>query len=325
MPGLLRVAREVTHLLAGELQRIQLVREVPGRREVRLLGGRAVSHRLRRDVSGHGATHLDGDREHLFRAVQAVDPDDVCPCIGELARAVGGRVALVRHGLGLLEAHRGHHRQPGELRALDEQDRLLHERERLADPEVHTAGVELVLELPVEQRSDVVGARRVSGVVRPREAEVPRDERVTLGGHLPRDLHGVAVDVVDLVGEADRGELVVARVERHRLEHIDAGAQELAVELLQGVRVLDHHLGRERSRLHVSALLQLQQVAAIAKHGAVREPFQDALRHIDAPSFQSPSDRCRSVTECSDAARRGASNRRDLRSGANARSSAPRE
>ena len=178
---------------------------------------------------------------------------------------------------------------PVRLRALDEQDRLPHERERLADPEVHAAGVDLVLELPVEQRPDVVGARRVGGVVGPREAEVAGDERVALGRDLPRDLHGVAVDVVDLAREADRRELVVARVERHRLEHVDPRAQELAVQLLQRVGVLDHDLGRERPRLHVPALLQLQQVAAVAQHGALGEPFQDALRHVDAPSLREMS------------------------------------
>ena len=150
--------------------------------------------------------------------------------------------------LGLSRRHRHHHGQARRLRALDEQQRLAEPAERLADPEVGRPGVDLVLELPVEQRAHVVGRRGVVGLVGPRQGQVPGDQRVALVGDLARDLHGVPVDLVDLPVQPDGGELVVARVEGHRLQDVDAGAQELAVQLRQRVGVFDHHLGRERAR-----------------------------------------------------------------------------
>ena len=116
----------------------------------------------------------------------------------------------------------------------------------------------------------MIGALRIGGVVRPGEREVPGDERVALRRHLPSDADGVAVDLVDLAGEADGRELVIARVEGHRLEDLGAGAQEFAVQLRERIRVFDHHLGCERSRLHVPALLELEQVPAVAEHRAFR-------------------------------------------------------
>ena len=113
--------------------------------------------------------------------------------------------------------------------------------------------------------------------------EVARHERVALGGDLASDAHRRAVDVVDAIGEAHGRELVVAGVEGHGLQHLGARHQELAVQLRQGLRMLDHHLRRERTRLHVAALLQLEQVAAVAQHRTFGQPFQDPLRHVTAP------------------------------------------
>ena len=86
----------------------------------------------------------------------------------------------------------------------------------------------------------MVGARAIVGVVRPREGQVPCDERVSFIRHVARDLHRVPVDVVDLASQSDGLELVVAGIERHRLQHVDSGAQELAVQLCERVRMLDH-------------------------------------------------------------------------------------
>ena len=179
----------------------------------------------------------------------------------------------------LLERHRHHDREPGRLGALDEQERLAEVGEGLADPEVGRPGVELVLELPIEELADVVRARGVLRQVRPGEREVAGDQRVALRGDLPSDTDGRAVDLVHLAGQPHRRELVVARVEGHRLQHLGTRAQELAVELREGVRMLDHHLGRERARLDVAALLELEQVAAVAEDGAIGESFEDASWH----------------------------------------------
>ena len=47
------------------------------------------------------------------------------------------------------------------------------------------------------------------------------------------------------------------------------------MELGERLGVLDHHLRCERARLHVPALLELEQVAAVPQHRPLREAFQD--------------------------------------------------
>ena len=51
------------------------------------------------------------------------------------------------------------------------------------------------------------------------------------------------------------------------------------MELRQRVGVLDHDLGGERARLDVAALLELEQVAAVAEDRPVGQPVEDASRH----------------------------------------------
>ena len=245
-----------------------------------LVGG-GVGDGLRRDRHrvADRAHHRGGDRQLLGRRIQAVHPHDVGAGLGESHRAGSRVVALVgRRGQGL-ERHRDHDRHAGPLRALHEQQGFAEVGEGLADEEVGRPGVDLILELAVEHRPHVVGALLVAGLVGPGERQVARDERAGLAGDLARDAHGVAVDLVDAAGEPDRGELVVARVEGHGLQHLGPRPQELAMQLLQRLGVLDHHLGRERARLHVAALLQLQQIAAVAQHGSVGDAFQDAVGH----------------------------------------------
>ena len=74
--------------------------------------------------------------------------------------------------------------------------------------------------------SNVIGARGLLREVGPRKREIPGDERVSIGRYPARDLHGRAIDLVDLAGKADRCQLVVARIKGHRLEHVHTGAQE---------------------------------------------------------------------------------------------------
>jgi hypothetical protein len=178
---------------------------------------------LGREIAGHHAAHLGGDRQLLLGAVQAVDPDDVSTGVDELPGAIGRRLSFVGARNRLLETHRRHHREARAFRALDEEERLVDIRERLADPEVHAAGVGLILQLPIEQTAHVVGALGILGIVRPGEGEISGNERVALCCHLTSDLHGVPVDVIDLALQADGRELVVAGVERHGLEHVDTG------------------------------------------------------------------------------------------------------
>src|SRR5581483_2323290 len=93
-------------------------------------------------------------------------------------------------------------------------------------------------------------------------------------------LDRVPVDLVHPVLQADRLELVVARVEGHGRQELRTGSKELAVELRERVRMLDRHLGRERSGLHVSALLELEQVATVAQNRTLREALEDSrMRH----------------------------------------------
>ena len=115
------------------------------RGEVGLLGawsGRRPA--ARRRSPSDGLAHLDRDRQLLLGAVQAVHADDVGAGV---ARACGahsaGESPSYEPAAGCSKRHRHHDRQPGRLRALDEQQRLAEVGERLADPEVRRPGVEL--------------------------------------------------------------------------------------------------------------------------------------------------------------------------------------
>jgi hypothetical protein len=126
----------------------------------------------------------------------------------------------------------------------------------------------------------MVGALRFARVVGPGEREVPSDERIPFRRDRASDANGITVDLVDLAGQPDRRELVVARVEGHRLEDLRAGTQELAVQLCERVGMFDDDLRREGPRLNVPTLLELEQVSPVAEHRTFREPLQDPFRHV---------------------------------------------
>jgi len=63
------------------------------------------------------------------------------------------------------------------------------------------------------------------------------------------------------------------------------------VELLERVGVLDRDLRGERASLHVPALLQLEQVPAVAEDGSLREALRIPFAIRALP---------REVTQCSD-------------------------
>ena len=52
------------------------------------------------------------------------------------------------------------------------------------------------------------------------------------------------------------------------------------MQLRERIGMLDDDLGRERSGLHVPALLELEQIAAVAEHRPLSKTFEDPLRHV---------------------------------------------
>jgi hypothetical protein len=233
--------------------------------------------------AGERVDHLPGDRQLLCRPVETVHAHDVGAGIGELLRRLARDVALIGLRGQRLERHRHHHREPGCLGALDEQQRFSQEGERLPDPEVRWSGVELILELAVEESPDVIVTGALGRVVGPREREVARDQRIAFRRDLARDPDRVPVDLVDRALHPHGRELVVAGVEGHGLEHLGTGAEELTMELRESVRMLDDHFRREGTRLDVATLLELQQVAAVAQDRSFGETLQDPLRHAIEP------------------------------------------
>src|SRR5437867_12915515 len=107
------------------------------------------------------------------------------------------------------------------------------------------------------------------------QAEVRRDEH-PIAGDLSGEADRAAVDVAHLVRVSDRRELLLARVEGERLQDFGTRVEEFLVELLHRGRTLDDDLGRERTRLHVAAFLEFEQVAAIAEDHALFELIENA-------------------------------------------------
>jgi hypothetical protein len=68
----------------------------------------------------------------------------------------------------------------------------------------------------------------------------------------------VAVHLVHPALQADGRQLVLARIEGERLEHVDARAHELPVQLRQRLRARQANLRDERAGLNVAAPLQLE-------------------------------------------------------------------
>jgi hypothetical protein len=69
------------------------------------------------------------------------------------------------------------------------------------------------------------------------------------------------------------------------LDHVRSGVHELAVQLGDDVRVLEHDLGHVRPRLQVAPALELEQVSLGAEHGPLREPLHES--HDPSPSVSS--------------------------------------
>src|ERR1700704_1241897 len=94
--------------------------------------------------------------------------------------------------------------------------------------------------------------------------------------NLPRDADRGSVNLGHAVGEAGRRKLVLAPMEREGLQDLRARIEKFLVELSDRRGVLDHDLWGEGARLHVPALLELQEVPPTAQDGSLREPLEDS-------------------------------------------------
>ena len=82
------------------------------------------------------------------------------------------------------------------------------------------------------------------------------------------------LSALEVVLPADDAELVAVGVVGERLDDVRAGVDEVAVELVDDLRMLEHDLGDERARLQVAAALELEDVALGADHGALLEALE---------------------------------------------------
>jgi hypothetical protein len=107
-----------------------------------------------------------------------------------------------------------------------------------------------------------------------------------------RDSNRGAVQLLDLVFEPDGRELVPARVEGERLEHVGARFSKLDMELVESLGMLEHHFGRERAGAHPTSLFELEQVTSIAEDRSFSESFENVLLHRDGLLRKSFNARC---------------------------------
>ena len=112
-----------------------------------------------------------------------------------------------------------------------------------------------------------------------RVADVSGEKRAGLFGDLLRDGERLAVDLLEQVLLADDPHLLAVRVVRERLDDVRARANELAVELRDDVRLLEHDFWDERACLEISAPLELEEIALGADHRAFVEPLEKPLAH----------------------------------------------
>ena len=75
------------------------------------------------------------------------------------------------------------------------------------------------------------------------------------------------------------GQLAAAAVEGHHLKDLGSGVGHLMMELADRGRMADDDLRGERAGDDPTALLELDNVAAVAEHGPVGQALQDAVCH----------------------------------------------
>ena len=143
----------------------------------------------------------------------------------------------------------------------------------------------------------------VGRVVHPGVADVAGEQGVALAGHVAGDRERVAVQALEVALAADLAELRAVPVVGERDHHVGAAAQELAVQLAHGVRVVEDDLGDVRAALQVAAALELEQVALGPEYGA-ESARRSLKRFMTRPSGSwwrrgRPAPRRRRRTACS--------------------------
>src|SRR5262249_28041014 len=90
-----------------------------------------------------------------------------------------------------------------------------------------------------------------------------------------RDFERAAVDRLEVAFAADHAQLLSVRVVRQRLDDVRPRVDEIAVELRDDFRVLEHDLGDESAGLQVAAPLEPEDIACGADHRAFVEAVEE--------------------------------------------------
>ena len=163
---------------------------------------------------------------------KAIHAYDVGACVKQGLGGVGGGLAFGGF-IFVFEANGDHHGQAGFLGALDGDESFAQPGKSFADDEVD-ALFNLHRELLVERLANLVRGGRAVGLVHPCETEIARDQTL-VAGDFTGDSDGGAVEVFEVVVEADRGELVAAGVKRQRLQDVGAGFAKFDVQFAESV------------------------------------------------------------------------------------------
>ena len=157
---------------------------------------------------------------------------------------------------------------------VERDQRLLRVRERLADHQVD-ARLGRPADLLVEHGAGPSLRLGVVGLEDVRVADVAGEQRAVLRGDIAGDLQRLAVDRLEVVLAADQRQLLAVGVVRERLHDVGTGVDELAVQLGDQRRLLEHDLRHERARLQVAPPLELEQITLGADDGSLAEPIEE--------------------------------------------------
>ena len=165
---------------------------------------------------------------------------------------------------------------PELLDDLERQAGLAEPAEGLADDEVD-ARVDRPADLLLERLAHAAHGLGIVGLVGVGVGEITREQGAALVRHLLRDLQRLAIERLEDVLLADDLELLAVAVIGERLDHVGAGAHELAVELAHRLGRVEHDLRHVRPGLEVAAPLQLEQIALGADHRPLGQPLQQSF------------------------------------------------
>ena len=100
-----------------------------------------------------------------------------------------------------------------------------------------------------------------------------------LGGDILGDLQRLAVDRLQVSLAADQCQLLPVGVVGEGLHDIGTGVDELAMQLGDHPRLLQHDLRDERTRLEVPPTLELEEITLGADHVACAESIEEPAHH----------------------------------------------